>query len=86
MIADNRSSARRQRILISGGGIAGLTLAYWLHHYGLQPTVIEQAPHLRPEGYGIDFGGSGWDVAERMQLLPELRRRQITAPWFIFKD
>jgi 2-polyprenyl-6-methoxyphenol hydroxylase-like FAD-dependent oxidoreductase len=22
------------RVLISGGGIAGLTLAYWLHRYG----------------------------------------------------
>jgi 2-polyprenyl-6-methoxyphenol hydroxylase-like FAD-dependent oxidoreductase len=73
-------------VLISGGGIAGLTLAYWLHHHGLQPTIIEQAPKLRPEGYAIDFAGSGWDVAERMQLIPALREGQITADYFIFKD
>ena len=35
-------------VLISGGGIAGLTLAYWLQRRGLQPTIIEQAPRLRP--------------------------------------
>jgi len=73
-------------VLISGGGIAGLTLAYWLHHHGLQPTIIEQAPKLRPEGYAIDFAGSGWDVAERMQLISTLRQGQITADYFIFKD
>ena len=28
----------RMRVLISGGGIAGLTLAYWLHWYGFEPT------------------------------------------------
>jgi 2-polyprenyl-6-methoxyphenol hydroxylase-like FAD-dependent oxidoreductase len=41
---------------------------------------------MRPEGYAIDFAGSGWDVAERMQLIPELRQRQNTVPYFIFKD
>ena len=61
-------------VLISGCGIAGLTLAYWLYHYGLQPTIVEQAPRLRPEGYAIDFAGSGWDVAERMNLIPTLRQ------------
>jgi 2-polyprenyl-6-methoxyphenol hydroxylase-like FAD-dependent oxidoreductase len=73
-------------ILISGGGIAGLTLAYWLHHHGLKPTIIEQAPRLRPEGYAIDFAGSGWDVAERMNLITALRQGQITAPYFLVKD
>jgi 2-polyprenyl-6-methoxyphenol hydroxylase-like FAD-dependent oxidoreductase len=72
--------------LISGGGIAGLTLAYWLHHHGLQPTIIEKAPHLRPEGYAIDFGGSGWDVAERMQIISALRERQVTVSQLVFKD
>ena len=79
-------SSRGKTVLISGGGIAGLKLAYWLHHHGLQPTIIEQAPGLRPEGYAIDFGGSGWDVAERMQIIPALRRYENTVPYFIFKD
>lgn len=63
------------RILISGAGIAGPTLAYWLGHYGLTPTLIEAAPHLRIGGYIIDFWGAGFDIADRMGLMPEVRRR-----------
>jgi 2-polyprenyl-6-methoxyphenol hydroxylase-like FAD-dependent oxidoreductase len=85
-MASYRGTSARRTVLISGGGIAGLTLAYWLQHHGLQPTIIEQAPGLRPEGYAIDFAGSGWDVAERMNLIPVLRQDQITVDYFIFKD
>lgn len=73
-------------VLISGGGIAGLTLAYWLQRHGLRPTIVERAPRLRPEGYALDFAGSGWDVAERMGLIPALRRLQSDVPLFLFKD
>jgi 2-polyprenyl-6-methoxyphenol hydroxylase-like FAD-dependent oxidoreductase len=76
----------RSTVLISGGGIAGLTLAYWLERRGFRPTIVERAPHLRDEGYGIDFAGTGWDVAERMDLIAELRRRQNPVAWFMFKD
>jgi NADPH-dependent 2,4-dienoyl-CoA reductase/sulfur reductase-like enzyme len=82
----SRGASTRGAVLISGGGIAGLTLAYWLHRQGLQPTVMERAPHVRPGGYAIDVGGSGWDVAERMNLISELRQGQVTAPYFSFKD
>lgn len=61
------------RILISGGGIAGLTLAFWLEKFGFEPIVIEKADGLRKEGYMIDFFGSGWDVAERMEVVEKLR-------------
>jgi 2-polyprenyl-6-methoxyphenol hydroxylase-like FAD-dependent oxidoreductase len=61
-------------ILISGAGIAGPTLAYWLMEYGFTPTLVERAPHLRTGGYVIDFWGLGYDVAERMGLVPALRR------------
>jgi 2-polyprenyl-6-methoxyphenol hydroxylase-like FAD-dependent oxidoreductase len=61
------------KILISGAGIAGLTLAVLLREQGLEPLVIERDKALRTEGYMMDFFGSGWDVAERMGLVPELR-------------
>ena len=63
------------RVLISGAGIAGPTLAYWLLQYGLEPTLVEKAPRLRTGGYIIDFWGAGFDVAERMGLLPEIKRK-----------
>jgi 2-polyprenyl-6-methoxyphenol hydroxylase-like FAD-dependent oxidoreductase len=61
------------RALISGGGIAGLTLGILLKEAGFEPLVVEREPKLRTEGYMMDFFGSGWDVAERMGLVPKLR-------------
>lgn len=60
------------RILIVGAGIAGPTLAFWLQRAGHQPTLVETATHLRTGGYLIDFWGAGFDVAERMGLVPRL--------------
>src|SRR5690349_22276685 len=63
------------RVLISGAGIAGPTLAYWLAHYRMQPTLVEKASGLRSGGYVIDFWGAGFDIADRMGLMPELTRK-----------
>ena len=35
-------------VLISGGGIAGPALAYWLRRYGFTPTIVETGPGPRP--------------------------------------
>src|SRR5215475_5324526 len=61
-------------VLISGAGIAGPTLAYWLKASGFELTLVEHAPDLRRGGYVIDFWGLGYDIAERMGLLPEVNR------------
>ena len=65
---------KSRTVLISGVGIAGPTLAWWLQHYGFAPTLVERAPTLRLGGYMIDFWGIGFDVAQRMGLVPALRR------------
>lgn len=64
---------RPLRVAISGAGVAGPTLAYWLRRGGHAPTLIEAAPALRTDGYMIDFWGVGYDVAERMGIVPALR-------------
>ena len=61
-------------VLISGGGIAGPTLAFWLKAAGFQPTLLEQAPALRSGGYVIDFWGLGYAIAERMGLADDINR------------
>jgi 2-polyprenyl-6-methoxyphenol hydroxylase-like FAD-dependent oxidoreductase len=61
------------KIAINGAGIAGTTLAYWLHRHGHQPVLFETAPKLRSGGYVIDFWGVGYDVADRMGLVPHLK-------------
>jgi hypothetical protein len=50
----------QQTVLISGLGIAGPTLAYWLKVAGFVPTLVESAPMLRRGGYIIDFWELGY--------------------------
>src|SRR6266571_5131703 len=61
-------------VLISGAGIAGPTLAYWLARYGFTPTVIERTPALRAGlgGHAVDLFGPAVDVAEWMCILPQV--------------
>jgi 2-polyprenyl-6-methoxyphenol hydroxylase-like FAD-dependent oxidoreductase len=61
------------RVIINGVGIAGPTLAFWLRKAGHEVLLVEAAPALRRGGYVIDFGGVGYDVAEKMGLIPRIR-------------
>ena len=61
-------------VLISGAGIGGPTLAFWLKAAGFEPTLIEHAPAPRAGGYVIDFWGLGYDIAERMGLADDIDR------------
>ena len=61
-------------VLISGVGVGGPTLAFWLTAAGFEPTLVEQATFLRSGGYVIDFWGLGYDIAERMGLVSEINR------------
>ncbi|HEX4799665.1 MAG: FAD-binding domain [Myxococcales bacterium] len=64
----------RRKVLISGAGVAGPTLAWWLQHFGFEPSIVEIAPQFRTGGYMVDFWGKGFDLIERMGLLPEVER------------
>ena len=64
-------------VLISGASVAGPTLAYWLHRYGFQTTIVERAPTLRPGGYAVDFRGAGMEVLRRMNIIDEIRRHEV---------
>ncbi len=61
------------RVIINGIGVAGPALAFWLHRSGHEVTLVESAPELRTAGYVIDFWGIGYDIAERMGLIDEIR-------------
>ncbi|WIB60171.1 FAD-dependent monooxygenase [Curtobacterium sp. MCLR17_007] len=62
-----------RRALISGASIAGPTLAYWLHRYGWETTVVERAPELRLGGQNVDVRGAGREVARRMGVEDDIR-------------
>jgi 2-polyprenyl-6-methoxyphenol hydroxylase-like FAD-dependent oxidoreductase len=75
-----------KNILVSGAGIAGITLAFWLKKFGFNPTVIEISPKLREGGYAIDFMGAGYDVAEKMGIIPALEKADINISELVFVD
>ncbi|KAL3460127.1 hypothetical protein BJX64DRAFT_193164 [Aspergillus heterothallicus] len=65
------------RILISGAGIAGNALAFWLSNLGHKITVIERFPHLRTSGLQVDLRGHGVEVMKRMGLEKAFRANAI---------
>ena len=60
-------------VLISGAGVAGPALAYWLRRYGFRPLVVERAPARRTGGYKVDVRGAGVEVLKRMGLFEAAR-------------
>ncbi|KNE82710.1 MULTISPECIES: FAD-dependent monooxygenase [Streptomyces] len=73
---DVRTTVKR-RVLISGAGISGPALAYWLHRAGCAVTVVEKAGGPRAGGYPIDIRGTATEVVRRMGILPHLRDAHI---------
>ncbi|WP_259065276.1 FAD-dependent monooxygenase [Mucilaginibacter sp. X4EP1] len=68
-----------KNILISGASIAGPALAFWLHRYGFNVTVVERAPGIRPGGYAVDFRGTAMQVLERMDIVDEIKKHETRA-------
>lgn len=53
------------KVLISGAGTAGLSIAYWLKRYGFIPTIVESAAAFRMGGYKIDIRGEALKILHR---------------------
>ena len=64
-------------VLISGAGIAGPALAFWLTRSGSRVTIVELADGIRPGGQTVDLRGAGGDVVERMGLIDQMRQRSL---------
>lgn len=79
-----KTQQKRGSVIICGAGIAGLTLAWWMERTGWDVLVIEIAPELRTGGYLIDFMGAGYDVAERMDLLPQIKKEEQPIPEVVY--
>lgn len=74
------TQAPKLKVLISGAGIAGPCLAYWLSRTPLNVsvTVLERSPTPRVTGQSIDVRGSAIDILKKMQLEEALRARHTT--------
>ncbi|QWF82151.1 FAD-dependent monooxygenase [Amycolatopsis sp. CA-230715] len=65
------------RVLVSGAGVAGPAVAYWLSRHGAEVTVVEIAPALRNSGFAVDFRGpTHLGVLAKMGVLDDLRAVQ----------
>ncbi|WP_371501934.1 FAD-dependent monooxygenase [Kitasatospora sp. NBC_00374] len=73
-------------ILISGAGVAGPALAYWLRRAGFAVTVVERAPAPRPGGQTVDLRGAGRTVIERMGLMDRARAVSVDQRGLVLVD
>ncbi|MGW0843413.1 FAD-dependent monooxygenase [Streptomyces sp. NPDC002787] len=76
----------RREVLISGAGVAGPALAFWLNRYGFAVTVVEKAGALRGGGYPVDVRGTALEVVRRVGILPRLRDAHIDLRRLTFLD
>ena len=60
-------------VLVSGAGIAGIALAFWLSRNDFTVTLVERAPAVRLGGYKVDIRGAAVRVIERMEMLDAVR-------------
>ncbi|MEV6607700.1 FAD-dependent monooxygenase [Kutzneria sp. NPDC051319] len=73
-VSDDSRSALR--ILVSGAGVAGPVLAYWLTRHGFSVTVVERAPALRRTGgHAVDLYRPAMEISARMGVLPRIEER-----------
>jgi len=64
----NTENSRRLKVLISGGGIGGLTAALCCLHFGHDVTVFEQAAELGEVGAGIQLPPNAMKVFDALGL------------------
>jgi 2-polyprenyl-6-methoxyphenol hydroxylase-like FAD-dependent oxidoreductase len=68
-----------KNVLISGAGVAGSTLAYWLARNGFEPTVVERSAGRRSSGNPVDVRGPAMPVVRAMGIVPRLRDAATTS-------
>ncbi|WP_306206829.1 FAD-dependent monooxygenase [Actinoplanes sp. RD1] len=75
------------RVLISGAGLAGPALAWWLGHHGFRPTVVELAAALRTGGSAVDYRGPvHLGLLDRMGVTGALRAAATSGTTMRFVD
>ncbi|WYZ36076.1 hypothetical protein EsH8_X_000723 [Colletotrichum jinshuiense] len=74
------------KVLISGGGVGGPALAFWLAKLGHDVTIVERSPSLRAQGQQIDIRGQGVTVIRRMGLEHLIRAKVVEEDGIVFVD
>ena len=73
-------------VLVSGGGIAGSTAAYWLAKAGWSVTIVERAADTRSSGNPIDVRGEAVAIARQMGIWSRLEEAATGVERLVFVD
>src|SRR5215469_10813068 len=76
----------RLNVLISGAGIAGPALAYWLGRFGHVVTVVERSGTLRSSGNPVDVRQPAMPIVERMNIVSRLRQASTVVSGWTLRD
>jgi 2-polyprenyl-6-methoxyphenol hydroxylase-like FAD-dependent oxidoreductase len=71
----SRMSAAVKKVLIVGGGIAGMSAALAFRKRGVQVTLVDADPHWRVYGAGISITGMSLRAFDDLGVLPAIRER-----------
>jgi len=74
------------RILIVGGGIAGLTLATALHQLGLDAVLIERNPRWDPVGGGIAVQPNAMRVLQQLGIASDVKQAGAVIRRWLYRD
>ena len=74
------------KVLISGAGIAGPALAFWLARIGCAVTVLERSVRDRHTGQQIDIRGQGVAAMRKMGIEAAVRAHVVKEPGTLFVD
>lgn len=74
------------RIIISGGGIAGLTTAIALKQIGFHPLVCEAAPEIKPVGAGLALAANAIRAFKKLGIDDAVMAKGRLLNAFTIKD
>ncbi|MDR6197146.1 2-polyprenyl-6-methoxyphenol hydroxylase-like FAD-dependent oxidoreductase [Siphonobacter sp. BAB-5404] len=83
---NERLSIMKKRMIISGGGIAGLTAAIFLQKQGHEVTILERAKAFTNAGYLLSLKNFGVRIMEELNLAKPLRQAATPSDFMDFVE